>query len=163
MTTTVDHLFGYFIVEFVAVSRAMAGCCNIFEQMSNHSFDRATVVIIIMTIIDHHTTIFLNLAKIYFAQAPVENAPPAKSLISNFYICRRRLLEITRLRNIEFRIFIFVLGVKNQLPASDKNKNHYFGIFCKSVPLICPQGPTFLIFCKRVPLICPQGPTFSKK
>ena len=54
---------------------------------------------------------FLNLAKIYFAQAPVENATPAKSLISKFYIWRRRLLEITRLRNIEFRIFIFGLVV----------------------------------------------------
>ena len=32
-----------------------------------------------------------------------------------------------------------------------------FGICCKRVPLICPQGP---IFCKRVPLICPLGPTF---
>ena len=78
------------------------------------------------------TPMFFNLAKIYFAQAPVENATPAKSLISKFYIWRRRLLEITRLRNIEFRIFIFGLGV-----------NKIIGIFCKRVPLICPQGPTF--------------------
>ena len=64
--------------------------------------------------------IFLNLAKIYFAQAPVENATPAKSLISKFYIWRRRLLEITRLRNIEFRIFIFGLGVKKYYPPATK-------------------------------------------
>ena len=95
------------------------------------------------TLWNAYTTIFLNLAKIYFAQAPVENAPPAKSLISKIYIWRRRLLEITRLRNIEFRFFICGLGVTNKLPASDKTKKHYFGIFCKRVPLICPQGPTF--------------------
>ena len=78
--------------------------------------------------------LFFNLAKIYFAQAPVENAPPAKSLISKIYIWRRRLLEITRLRNFEFRIFIFVLRVKINYPPATKTKNINLEYFVKWCP-----------------------------
>ena len=56
---------------------------------------------------------FFNLAKIYFAQAPVENAPPAKSLISNFFIfgggaCwKLPACEICDLANIYFAVARF--------------------------------------------------------
>ena len=55
--------------------------------------------------------LFLYLAKTYFAEAPTENASPAKCLISKLYISQRRPLRMPRLRNSRFRNYIFGGGL----------------------------------------------------
>ena len=76
------------------------------------------------------TTFLLYLAKIYFAEAPTENASPAKCLISKLYISPRRPLRMPRLRNSRFRNYIFGGGLYMTLGPK-------FYIFSVLSPRIC--------------------------
>ena len=80
---------------------------------------------------------YLYLAKIYFAEAPTENASPAKCLISKLYISQRRPLRMPRLRNSRFRNYIFGGGLYMTLGP----KLYIFSVFS---PRICSVSYTHL-------------------
>ena len=71
-----------------------------------------------------------NLDFFYFAEAPTENASPAKCLISKLYISPRRPLRMPRLRNARLRNYIFGGGLYMTLGR----KFYIFSVFS---PWIC--------------------------